>query len=109
MSNDFVVIVICTTWQFKFFNGFEVFQRLSTVEEVPGDGARSTQAIAGDGVSRCWFRFLLLFLGYFFVVFSSFFFFHSFPLLCLNVTELFVGLYARSVIFYLLIVLECKE
>jgi len=57
MSNDFVVIVICTTWQFKFFNGFEVFQRLSTVEEVPGDGARSTQAIAGDGVSRCWFRF----------------------------------------------------
>jgi hypothetical protein len=45
--------------------------------------------------------------GLFFCCF--FFSFHSLPLLCLNVTGLFVGLDARFIIFYLLIVLECKE
>jgi hypothetical protein len=63
--------------------------------------------------TRCrrWWRFLtpvpfwLLFLGCFVFIFSV----HNLHLWCSNITGLFIGIGARSAIFYLLIVLKCKE
>jgi hypothetical protein len=49
------------------------------------------------------------FFFFFFFFFLSFLSFHSLPPWCLNVTGSFIGLGARSAIFYLLIVLKYKE
>jgi hypothetical protein len=75
----------------SFFGGSEVFWQISVVEEV------SVAAPPDAGLDLCfWFR-----MFYFvFLVFS-----HSLSLWCLKVTGLFVGLGARSVIFYLWVVL----